>query len=205
MTRSALPSLTLTTSPGAGAGIKARTVGLLARLWQDDCGALLATELLLILTVLVIGVLVGLVAIRQGVITEGIDVSHAITALDTSYGFTGQRVGCDVRGDGLRDGRPDRVAEDGRTTRDGAVLPARDAVVDQGVRVGALEPGARGTAREQGHDWDGVWHGAWHRGGTQGFTAGSSFISGRHFEGQNGLAAGSVEPSVSTSKTKACD
>jgi hypothetical protein len=212
MTRSTLPSLTLTTPRGAaataghpGSGITAQKPGLLARLWQDDCGAMLMSEWLLIFVIVAIGCLVGWVAVRQGLIAQLVDTSHAILALDPSYGFTGQRVGCDVGHDGLWDGRDrrnGRVAEDGRTTRDGVVPATRDEVVEHGVRIGALEPGRDWDGTK---DKDGVRRGPWYRGGTQAFVAGSSYISGRHFEGRDGLAAGSVAASTSTTNAKTCD
>jgi hypothetical protein len=67
---------------------------LFVRLWQDDCGALLATEWVVMATVMVLGIMPGLVAVRQGVLAELLDVANAALGLDQSYGFTGQETGC---------------------------------------------------------------------------------------------------------------
>ena len=41
-----------------------------SKLWKDDCGALIATEWVLVATILVIGIITGLVAVRQAAIVE---------------------------------------------------------------------------------------------------------------------------------------
>jgi hypothetical protein len=67
----------------------------LGRLWNDDRGAVLATEWLLITTVLVLGLIPGLIAIRQGLLAEMGDIATATSDLDQSYGFTGQEISSD--------------------------------------------------------------------------------------------------------------
>jgi Flp pilus assembly pilin Flp len=64
-------------------------------LWQDECGAVISAELVLVLTILVIGVIVGLSEVAAAVNTELNDVSNAIGALDQSYFFSGFK-GVDV-------------------------------------------------------------------------------------------------------------
>jgi Flp pilus assembly pilin Flp len=66
---------------------------LLAKLWKDDCGALIATEFLFIATILVIGIIVGLTAVRSAVNVELTNLANAILALNMSYSFGGQS-GC---------------------------------------------------------------------------------------------------------------
>src|SRR5579883_1552114 len=63
---------------------------LLSRLWNDDGGAIIAMEWVFIATILVLGIITGLVAVRQAVLTELSDVAQAILSLNQSYSFTGQ-------------------------------------------------------------------------------------------------------------------
>ena len=57
---------------------------LLYRAWREDEGVL-TFEWILLITVLVIGIVGGLSAVRDAVISELGDLSHAITVLDQSY------------------------------------------------------------------------------------------------------------------------
>ena len=63
---------------------------LLSRIWSDDRGVILATELMFILMLVVIGVITGLVALRQAIISESVEAAQGIMALNQSYAFTGQ-------------------------------------------------------------------------------------------------------------------
>ena len=63
---------------------------LMLRMWQDDSGALIATEWVFVATILVLGAITGLVAVRQAVIAELHDVANALLALNQSYSFSGQ-------------------------------------------------------------------------------------------------------------------
>lgn len=65
---------------------------ILTNLWTDDCGALLATEWVVLATILVTGIIPGLVAIRKGLLNEMKDVSNATLSLDQSYEFTGNEI-----------------------------------------------------------------------------------------------------------------
>lgn len=62
---------------------------MLRKLFNDECGAVISAELVLVLTILVIGVIVGLSEVAVAVNTELNDISNAIGALDQSYFFTG--------------------------------------------------------------------------------------------------------------------
>ncbi len=62
----------------------------LQRLWSDDCGALIATEWVFVATILVLGIITGLVAVRQAVISELTEFAQAVLALSQSYSFAGQ-------------------------------------------------------------------------------------------------------------------
>jgi len=57
---------------------------MLYRMWNEDQGVL-TFEWILLLTVLVIGIVGGLSAVRDAVISELGDVAAAVTALDQSY------------------------------------------------------------------------------------------------------------------------
>jgi hypothetical protein len=63
--------------------------GLLRKLWQDDGGALIATEWVFMVTILVIGLVVGLKAVQSAVLNELEEVAGAIGALSQSYSFAG--------------------------------------------------------------------------------------------------------------------
>jgi hypothetical protein len=96
--------------------------GLLRRLWNDDCGALLATEWIFVATLLVIGIIPGLIAIRQGALNGLVDFANGVGALDQSYSFSGQRLECncwDRNGKDLRGTERDRFRSglNGRTDR----------------------------------------------------------------------------------------
>jgi hypothetical protein len=60
---------------------------LMSRLWNDDAGALLAVEWVFVATILVIGSITGLVAVRQAIIHELEEFAEAVLALSTSWHF----------------------------------------------------------------------------------------------------------------------
>lgn len=62
---------------------------MLRKLFNDESGAVISAELVLVLTILVIGVIVGLSEVAVAVNTELNDISNAIGALDQSFAFTG--------------------------------------------------------------------------------------------------------------------
>ena len=62
---------------------------MLRQLFNDEGGAIISAELVLVLTILVIGVIVGLSEVAVAVNTELNDVSNAIGSLDQSFFFTG--------------------------------------------------------------------------------------------------------------------
>ena len=63
---------------------------LLATLWNDDRGALLAMEYLFVATILVIGIVVGLVNVREAINVELTELGNAILALSQGYTISGQ-------------------------------------------------------------------------------------------------------------------
>lgn len=54
-------------------------------LLQDESGFVISTELMLVATLLVIGMIVGMVTLRDNVVTELADVADAISAMDQSH------------------------------------------------------------------------------------------------------------------------
>lgn len=62
---------------------------MLKKLWLDEGGALLSMEFVLLATILVIGVIVGLSAVQDAVVTELADVGQAIGNLNQSYSTGG--------------------------------------------------------------------------------------------------------------------
>lgn len=66
---------------------------LLRTWWRDDCGLVLSAELVIILTIVVIGLITGLACLQQAVVAELQDISGAFRGLNQSYAFTSFR-GC---------------------------------------------------------------------------------------------------------------
>jgi hypothetical protein len=67
------------------------------RLWRDDAGALLATEWVVLATILVLGIIPGYIAVRQGLLEGLVDFANATGNLNQSYSFCGQRLECPGR------------------------------------------------------------------------------------------------------------
>ena len=61
---------------------------MLTRLWADDAGFVVSTELVLASTLLVIGITVGQVTLRDAVISEIADTASAINDINQSYSYT---------------------------------------------------------------------------------------------------------------------
>jgi Flp pilus assembly pilin Flp len=59
---------------------------LLVRFWKDDQGAIISIEYLFFATIVIIGLVVGLAALRDAVVVELTELGNAILAL--SQGFT---------------------------------------------------------------------------------------------------------------------
>src|SRR5579885_2162405 len=62
---------------------------ILSQLWTDEIGAIVSAEIVLIMTILVIGVIVGLKSLRDSIVTELADVAQALANLDQSFSFSG--------------------------------------------------------------------------------------------------------------------
>jgi hypothetical protein len=158
----------------------------LTNLWHDDCGALLATEWVIIATIIVIGIIPGLIAVRQGTLAELTDFANATLSLDQSYSFTGQelRWGCDERGRNHDEVRGDASHEG--FASDAKVDVRHDDVMGQDVA---------GVADNGGRNWD-------HR-GAMASTAGSAF---QQKGCDKNVRMGAVEPEcVGVAQKGACD
>jgi hypothetical protein len=59
------------------------------RLWNDDSGFVVSAELILVATILVLGMIVGLVSLRDQIVQELGDVAAAFSRLNQSYSFSG--------------------------------------------------------------------------------------------------------------------
>jgi hypothetical protein len=61
------------------------------KLWNDDCGfAANTVEWLFMVTIMIIGLVTGFVAVRQALLSELIETAQAILALNQSFSFSGQ-------------------------------------------------------------------------------------------------------------------
>lgn len=57
--------------------------------WADDAGAIIATEYLFIVTILVIGIIVGLTSLREAMNAELVELGNAMLALSQGYTISG--------------------------------------------------------------------------------------------------------------------
>jgi hypothetical protein len=60
------------------------------RFWRDECGVVYSTDLILVTALLGLGVIVGLVCLRNQVVQEFCDVGDAVGALNQSYEYEGR-------------------------------------------------------------------------------------------------------------------
>lgn len=59
------------------------------RLWNDDAGFIVSIELILLSTIAVIGLIAGMTAVRDAVVSELSDVAGAVQDLNQCYSFFG--------------------------------------------------------------------------------------------------------------------
>ena len=64
---------------------------------RDETGAVVSAELVVIVTLLVLGLITGLTALQGAIVDEFVDLSGAVTSLNQSYSFPGFR-GCFWKG-----------------------------------------------------------------------------------------------------------
>lgn len=61
---------------------------ILRRLWRDEAGFVLSTELTLVASVLVLGLTAGLVSVRDQMVQELSDTAMAISSLNQTFSFS---------------------------------------------------------------------------------------------------------------------
>ena len=62
---------------------------MLKTLWNDEAGVILSAEIVLVSTILVLGMIVGLVELQCSIVSELSDLSSAFGNLDQSYQLSG--------------------------------------------------------------------------------------------------------------------
>ena len=62
---------------------------MLKSLWLDEGGAVLSSELILLTVILVIGLSVGMVAVRDAIDSQFVELALSIAAIDTSFSYDG--------------------------------------------------------------------------------------------------------------------
>lgn len=61
---------------------------LAIRFWNDQDGALVSAEIMLVATILVLGMIVGLKSVRDSVVSELADVAQALGNIDQSFSYS---------------------------------------------------------------------------------------------------------------------
>ena len=64
-------------------------MNVLRKLWNDEAGFIISSELVLVATLLVIGMIVGLTSLRNQVVQELVDVGQAIGYISQGYEYFG--------------------------------------------------------------------------------------------------------------------
>ncbi len=67
---------------------------LMKCLWQDEHGVILSTEIVIVGSVLVVGLITGMATLQEAVNGELEDLAGAIGSLDQSYSYSGQETDC---------------------------------------------------------------------------------------------------------------
>jgi hypothetical protein len=62
---------------------------VITRLWNEQAGAIVSAEILMIGTILVLGVIVGLKSVRDSVVSELADLAQAIGNANQAYAYSG--------------------------------------------------------------------------------------------------------------------
>ena len=62
---------------------------MLTRFWQDEAGFVVSSELVLVATLLVLGMIVGLSEVRNAVVQELTDVAQTFGTISQSYSYNG--------------------------------------------------------------------------------------------------------------------
>jgi Flp pilus assembly pilin Flp len=62
---------------------------VMKKLWLDEGGAILSVEMILIMVIVVIGLVVGLTALRDAIDSKLAELGAAVGAIDPGYGWSG--------------------------------------------------------------------------------------------------------------------
>lgn len=65
------------------------TKHIINRFWNENDGAIVSAEIMLVASILVLGVIVGLKSVRDSVVTELADLAQAVSNIDQSYCYSG--------------------------------------------------------------------------------------------------------------------
>ncbi len=68
-------------------------IRLLSKLWKDDQGAVISTELILVIGVLVFGLIPAFVALRNSLIASMATMGNTLNAITPSFTFSGFAIG----------------------------------------------------------------------------------------------------------------
>ena len=117
---------------------------MLKKFWNDEMGAVVSAEIVLIATILVIGMVTGLSSLRDAVIEELADIGAAIGALDQSYTICGVTAHSSATAPSSFFDRPD-FCDNGRSARNQRCL-----VICGGRFVCPLESGESGHSDHNG-------------------------------------------------------
>lgn len=66
---------------------------MLRRLWSDDRGAVISTEMVLIIGILIFGVIPGLVALRNAIVSSLGTMGNVLSSITPSFTFSGFSIG----------------------------------------------------------------------------------------------------------------
>lgn len=91
------------------------------KLWQEETAAVLSAELVLVLSILTVGLVVGLTQVRNVLLSELADVATAIGSLNQSYSVAGVTQ--------LTSRTPGSMFVDQMDTGDPVVVPGHNCVV----------------------------------------------------------------------------
>lgn len=61
---------------------------MVVRLWNDEAGFVISSELVLVATILVLGVIVGMQSVRDSLVQELGDLAAAVGSVNQSYSFS---------------------------------------------------------------------------------------------------------------------
>ena len=64
-------------------------IALILKFWNDDAGFILTAEAIFLFTIAVLGIAVGMVALRTATVSELSEVANGIASVDQSYSFYG--------------------------------------------------------------------------------------------------------------------